>query len=318
MDGASFRAWLAARSLFGLQLALGAVTAGGLLIGLAVVRGAGVWAPAVVLALLALLGLCVAGLYALERCKPLATPVSGPESWARHVRELRSSRMEIVNAFEIERRRLERDLHDGAQQHLVASSLKIGEATLLLTGTEAQKAASPPVRELLDSAQDATEAALADLRATVSGIHPTVLSDLGLESAVREMAHRSPLNVVVRVPHPLPPIPEGVAAAAYFLVSESVTNTAKHAPRAQVTVLLAADEALHVSVVDNGPGGAVVEPGRGLAGMAERLQAFGGTLELSSPAGGPTSLTARVPVLLGYDDSSEPSGLADCAEGARR
>ncbi|WP_205740821.1 sensor histidine kinase [Haloactinopolyspora alba] len=244
------------------------------------------------------LGLCIALQLALERRKSLVVPPrSGPE-WAHHVGQLRSSRMAIVNAFEIERRRIERDLHDGAQQHIVASSLKIGEAVLLLSATGHETRELRQATDLLTQAQEATESALATLRTTVAGIHPKVLSDLGLDSAVRDLAHRSTLRAVVRVPHPLPSIPDAVAAAAYFLVSEALTNVAKHAPDAQVTVLLGADHQLHLSIVDDGPGGAHIRPGHGLAGMAERLAAFGGTLNVTSPSGGPTSLAARVPLLL--------------------
>lgn len=289
---------LVAPVLFGLQLGVGLVAVFGILVGLVLVGDAGEWAPAGVLTLVGWAGLCLAGLVVLEHRKTLGTSGDSPGAWARQAQQLRSSRLEIVNAFEIERRRLERDLHDGAQQHIVASSMKIGEATLLLTSPDTASRVPPQVRDLLNSAQDSIENALAALRSTVTGVHPTVLSDLGLESAVREMASRSPVQTLVRVPHPLPPIPEGVAAAGYFLISEAVTNVAKHAPKAQTTILITADEELHLSIVDNGPGGAVAESGHGLAGMTERLAAFGGTLHLASPDGGPTSVTAQVPLLL--------------------
>lgn len=97
---------------------------------------------------------------------------------------------------------------------------------------------------------------------------------------------------------PLPQMPASVAAVAWFFVSEALTNVGKHAPAAEVTVLLAADQELHVSVVDTGPGGAAPRPEGGLAGLEERLAAFGGTMSLSSPEGGPTALVARIPLLL--------------------
>ncbi|SDE10542.1 sensor histidine kinase [Auraticoccus monumenti] len=289
---------LAPRGLFLLQLCLGAVAGLGAVACWWAADGPGGGAPVAVVALVTWLGLCTAAVVALERRKPLAVPPRDPAEWARHVGDLRSSRLEIVNAFEIERRRIERDLHDGSQQHIVASSLKIGEAALLLSTVVAPPREVRQVTELLAEAQDATDAALAALRATVAGIHPKVLSDVGLDAAVRDLARRSGLPAVVRVPHPLPPVPQGVAAAAYFFVSEALTNVAKHAPGARVTVLLSADDTLHVSVVDDGPGGARVRPGHGLAGMSERLAAFGGGLQVASPAGGPTSLVARVPLLL--------------------
>lgn len=218
------------------------------------------------------------------------------------VAELTESRREIVAAFEIERRRIERDLHDGAQQYLVTASLDIGEADLLLDSAIVDGRVIPDkmaeVRGLLSKAQDDAEAALRSLRATVAGIHPKVLSDLGLEAAVRSVAASSPVKAEVFVPHRLPALPEGVIAAAYFLVSEGLTNVAKYAPAARVSILLAADENLHVTVSDDGPGGASIQPDRGLSGMRERLAAFGGVLDLVSPVGGPTTLSGRIPLLL--------------------
>lgn len=218
------------------------------------------------------------------------------------VSELTESRREIVAAFEIERRRIERDLHDGAQQYLVTASMDVGEADLTLDSAVMDGTVDPEkmreVRRLLAKAQDDAEAALRALRHTVAGIHPKVLSDLGLESAVRDLAAASPLEVTVRCPHGLPAMTEGVIAAGYFMVSEALTNTAKHAPGARVSILLAADADLHISVIDDGPGGAVVLPDHGLAGMRERLAAFGGTFTVSSPPGGPTTVIAQIPLLL--------------------
>lgn len=298
------RVVLTARGLFWAQVGVGVLAGLGATVGLRAVGRAGRWAPAAVLLVLVWLGAAVAVLLAVEHRKPLARAPLGAAGWAHHVRELRASRMEIVTAFEIERRRIERDLHDGAQQHLVAASLKVGEAAHLLdtdtsgfTGSTGF-GASRQVADLLAQAQDATEAAMAALRATVAGIHPAVLSDLGLDTAVRDLADRCGVDVVVHTPHPLPPLPEAVAAAAYFLTAEALTNIAKHAPTAHSTILLAADDQLHISIVDTGAGGATVQPGHGLAGMTERLAAFGGALTLASPAGGPTSLNARLPLLL--------------------
>lgn len=251
----------------------------------------------------------------LLRTKP--TPrlqdLADPQTYGNELRELTRSRRDIVQAFEIERRRIERDLHDGAQQYIVAASMQVGEASLLLDDVRGADAARldeeshrmlDEASSLLSRAQDTVDEALAELRRTVAGIHPKVLSDIGLEAAVRDIASRSGLDVAVRVPHPLPDMPEGVVAAAYFLVSEALTNVAKHAPDASVTVLLAADQYLQVSVVDTGPGGAELRSGHGLAGMRERLLAFGGTLQVSSPVGGPTTVATRLPLLL-YE--GEPS-----------
>lgn len=264
-----------------------------------------------------MLGAMIGGLVTLERRKVRALTSQNPHGWAQHVHQLRASRQEIVTAFEIERRRIERDLHDGAQQYFVAAALLIGEASFVLQakpaiargeaaghgmeaepnyGTDAES--RQLALDLLGRAQDATEAALTALRATVNGIHPAVLSDLGLEAAIRDLTDQSTAKLTVRVPHHLPAMSEPVAAAAYFLIAEAVTNITKHAPRAHATVLVSADEHLHVSVVDDGPGGATLTTGHGLAGMSERLDAFGGTLTVSSPVGGPTALTARIPLLL--------------------
>lgn len=221
------------------------------------------------------------------------------------------ARREIVAAFEIERRRIERDLHDGAQQYLVASAMAIGEAQLQLAGVhdDVRATLEPTLRRALRLNEDALRA----LRQTVNGIHPKVLSDLGLEYAVRDLCNRMLPSVNVVVPHPLPDLPEGVAAAAYFCVSEGITNVAKYAPGAPTTVLLAADDNLLVSVVDQGPGGATIEQGHGLAGLKERLLAFGGSLECDSPIGGPTSLRAKIPLLLLQGES----GIATQVEGDR-
>ncbi|MGC5615890.1 sensor histidine kinase [Georgenia sp. Z1491] len=309
-----------ARRLFWLQVAVGLV-GGVVLLGavLASLSAGSWWAYGAVLGL-ACLGVLVGALLALERRKPFAEDVADVPEWAQRVADLRTSRREIVAAFELERRRIERDLHDGAQQHLVTAGMKLGEAAMLVeqhTGATSDPVhapdddAVPPgpdrlanVSQLLAAAQDDADRALAALRETVSGIHPTVLSDRGLEAAVRELGERAVVPVTVQVPHALPALPEGVAAVAYFVISEALTNVAKYAPEASVTVLLVVDDALHVSIVDDGPGGAEIVPGRGLAGMAERLAAVGSGLEVSSPSGGPTIVAAHVPLLLDQGDAA--------------
>ena len=234
----------------------------------------------------------------LERAK-FSCVQAPPVDWARELREVRDSRRVIVSAFEIVRRRIERDLHDGAQQYLVSATMKLGEASSLLhdrastLGGDAVLMAS-----LLEGAHRDAEEAMRALRTTVSGIHPQVLADLGLLAAISDMAERSSVDVAVHCPHRLPEMPEGVAAVAWFFCSEALTNIAKHAPKATASILLAADVDLHVSIVDNGPGGARLRDGGGLVGMRERLAAFGGAMELVSPECGPTALSARIPLLL--------------------
>lgn len=236
----------------------------------------------------------------LERAK-FSGVNAPPVDWARELREVRDSRRVIVSAFEIERRRIERDLHDGAQQYLVSATMKLGEASSLLHDRAAAGDAVF-VASLLEGAHRDAEEAMRTLRATVSGIHPQVLADLGLLAAISDMAERSSVDVAVHCPHRLPEMPEGVAAAAWFFCAEALTNIAKHAPKATATLLLAADGDLHVSIVDNGPGGARLRDGGGLVGMRERLAAFGGAMELVSPECGPTALSARIPLLLAPAD----------------
>ena len=206
---------------------------------------------------------------------------------------LTASRRAIVDAYEIERRRIERDLHDGTQQYLVAGAMRLGEARLSPTVQ-----ADPAVARLLAEAQAAIQRGLDALRATVRGIHPEILSEQGLAAALADVAGTAALPVRIVCPNPLPDMPEGVLASAYFFACEAIANAAKHAPDASVSVLLAADSHLRVSVVDNGPGGARFTDGHGLAGMRERLAAFGGELTISSPPGGPTQVLAVVPLLL--------------------
>lgn len=207
--------------------------------------------------------------------------------------ELAESRRVIVAAYEVERRRIERNLHDGAQQYFVSAAMKVGEARLAPTVET-----DPALAKLLAEAGQALRAGLESLRATVRGIHPQVLLEAGLVAALHEVASHAANQVRLVCPHPLPTLPEGVLAAAYFFACEAINNAAKYAPGAQVTVLLTAGQELQVSVVDDGPGGARLVPGHGLAGMRERLSAVGGTVRVTSPPGGPTQVLAAIPLLL--------------------
>lgn len=214
-------------------------------------------------------------------------------SEAQEVERLTSSRRVIVEAYEVERRRIERDLHDGAQQYLVAALLALGEAEL-----SASVATDPQLKARLANAHDHLERAMAALRTTVRGIHPQVLVDVGLVAALEDVIGHARQDIRLRCPHPLPPLPEGVLACAYFFAVEALTNAAKYAPEARVDVLIIVGADLRISVLDRGPGGARIEPGGGLAGISERLAAFGGELRLSSPEGGPTQVVASIPLLL--------------------
>ncbi|MBD3688927.1 sensor histidine kinase [Nanchangia anserum] len=218
------------------------------------------------------------------------------------VAALTRSRRIIVEAYEVERRRIERDLHDGTQQSLVAASFGLGEAL------EMEEVRSHPVLfEILSQAQVNLERSLKSLRHTVHGIHPQVLTDLGLVAALDDLVGGDP-NVSVRCPQPLPDLPEGVLATAYFFVSEALTNARKYAPGAPVSILVTAGVNLRLSIVDSGPGGATIRHGGGLEGMTERAAAIGGTLSVSSPIGGPTRVALSIPLLL---FEGEPSIVID-------
>ena len=205
---------------------------------------------------------------------------------ARAIHQLTASRRKIAEAYEIERLRIERDLHDGAQQYFVAAAMKLGEAQLE-TDSPLLHAAARDLKNGLDA-----------LRRTVHGIHPRELTDRGLVEAVETAAAKYGPHVTVRAPHALPLIDDSVLAAAYFFTSEALTNAAKHAPGAPVSVLITCDHTLNIAVTDSGDGGARFISGGGLDGMRERIAAFGGSVEVNSPHGGPTTITARIPLLL--------------------
>ncbi|MFD2767588.1 sensor histidine kinase [Micromonospora eburnea] len=204
------------------------------------------------------------------------------------VTELRRSRAGVVDAFEAERRRIERDLHDGAQQRLVALTMTLGQAELELN--------KGPAFDLVTRAHTLAEEALEDLRATVRGIHPRVLTDHGLAAAIHELADRSPVPVDTEL-HLAGRLPARVETAAYFLVSEALTNVARHsgARGAQVHAWVAGNT-LTMAVVDDGHGGADPARGSGLAGLAARIDAIDGTLDITSPPGGPTNVRMTCPI----------------------
>ncbi|MEU8226739.1 sensor domain-containing protein [Kribbella sp. NPDC048915] len=223
----------------------------------------------------------------------LAKAMLGPrqEELQRNLAALRRSRLDLVDAFETERVRIERHLHDGVQQRLVGLTMTLGLAELDLPEGEG--------RRLVVKAHAEAEAALADLRAAVRGIHPRVLVDHGLAAAVQEVADRMPLPVTVQLQLPTR-LPGPIEAAAYFVVSEALANVAKHAQatRCEVTGRIDKDR-LVVTIQDNGVGGARLGAGTGLTGLVTRLDALGGTLDVDSPPGGPTRLRMECPCRLG-------------------
>src|SRR5205823_2649115 len=200
--------------------------------------------------------------------------------------EVRASRVRLVVATDAERRRLERDLHDGAQQRLVTLSVALG-----LDASRGDAATS----EVLSRAQDEVEAAIAELRELARGIHPTLLREEGLEAAVEALARRTPLPVTVEgsVPDRLP---AAVELAAYFLVSEALTNVVKHAAASEARVRLSHETfTLRVAVTDDGVGGACAAADSGLAGLRDRLEALDAQLVVESKPGDGTSISAAIP-----------------------
>jgi signal transduction histidine kinase len=204
--------------------------------------------------------------------------------------ELRASRARIVNAGDTARQRLERNLHDGAQQRLVSVSISLRVALARLAADPEQS------RELLTAAADELTHALQDLRDLARGLHPAILSEHGLRPALEALTRRAPLPVTVdnevaeRLPAP-------VEAAAYYLVAESLTNVTKYAKATAVTVgVRCSDGFAHVEVTDDGIGGARVAEGSGIRGLADRVEALGGRLELDSRPGHGTTVRAYIPV----------------------
>jgi signal transduction histidine kinase len=204
--------------------------------------------------------------------------------------EVRASRARIVAAQDDERRRLERDLHDGAQQRLVTLALALGEAR-----SRVEDDADPSLRAALDSAAVEVGGALSELRDLALGIHPAVLSRAGLVAALQSLSERAPLPVVVKGAD-VGRLPAPVEAAGYFVVSELLTNIAKHARASTATVCLTRDaRRLNIVVSDDGVGGADASRGSGLRGLADRVRAVDGQLTVTSPRGRGTTIVVDIP-----------------------
>jgi len=233
----------------------------------------------------------IAGLAAMDRALIRGLlGRSGTEVLERRVTELEESREASVDAAEAERRRIERDLHDGAQQRLVALAMDLGLARQRL-----ERTGDPTTAELVGQAHDEAKRAITELRELVRGIHPAVLTDRGLDAALSAVAARCPVPVDLHVALPERPAPV-IEATAYFVVAEALTNVAKHS-RARVARVhvLRRDARLVVEVGDDGVGGAAIERAGGLAGLRDRVRAVEGVLRLASPPGGPTWLMAELP-----------------------
>ena len=208
------------------------------------------------------------------------------------VRVLTETRQDAVDTSAAELRRIERDLHDGAQARLVAMGMDLGTIEMLLDKDPTQ------ARTLLAQARRNSVDALEELRDLVRGIHPPVLAERGLGDAVRALALRLPLPTEVTV-ELAGRADAPVESAAYFAVSEVLTNAVKHSGADRIWVDLHHDEGrLRITVTDNGRGGAAIGAGSGLAGVERRLGTFDGVLAVSSPAGGPTMVTMEIPCVL--------------------
>jgi signal transduction histidine kinase len=226
----------------------------------------------------------------------LAKALLGPnenQQLTEKAEHLQASRARGVDAAEAERRRIERDLHDGAQQRLVAVAMGLGRAKAKIgADPEAAKA-------LIDEAHSDAKLAVSELRDLARGIYPAVLGDRGLDAALSSLAAKCPVPVDVYVvidPRP----PAAVESTAYFIVGESLTNIAKHSGASEVKINAWREERpsgdqIIVEITDNGDGGASMRPGGGLAGLADRAATIDGVMTVVSPIGGPTVIRADLP-----------------------
>jgi signal transduction histidine kinase len=205
------------------------------------------------------------------------------------VDHLRDARQRIIAAADAERRRIERDLHDGAQQRLIAVAVTLGLA-------ESRIESDPKgAAQLVAQAREEAQLAVKELRELARGIHPAVLSDHGLGAALEALAARAPVPVQVSGV-PSKPVGNDIEAAAYFVTAEALTNVAKHAQAEHAFVELALEpDALRVQIRDDGVGGANPS-GNGLHGLCDRVEALDGRLEVESPPGGGTAVTAVLPL----------------------
>jgi signal transduction histidine kinase len=247
------------------------------------------WLTAGGVALLAAAPFVTAGVAALD--VRLTAALLGPsraEQLEHRVERLTQTRAGAVDAADAERRRLERNLHDGTQQRLVSLAMNLGMARAQTTTVE-------QAHQAIAEAHMETKAALAELRNLIRGLHPPVLEDRGLDAALSGIAARMPIPVRLTVNVPRRPSPT-IEAVAYFVVSEGLTNITKHSQASQAEVFVEqAGDRLHIIVTDDGAGGADPARGTGLAGLARRAESVDGTLDITSPLGGPTLLSVDLP-----------------------
>lgn len=215
--------------------------------------------------------------------------ISRSEELEMRITDLAASRDSTVDAADAERRRIERDLHDGAQQRITALAVNLGIARATLTDLPEAGARA------LEQAHEEAKQALTELRDLVRGLHPAVLEDRGLDAALSAVAARSPVPVRLKVDMDRRAGREA-EAVAYFVVSEALTNVARHSGAANATVEVALrDDRLHLTVADDGNGGADPDLGTGLRGLADRVRSIDGTFRFTSPTGGPTTIEAELP-----------------------
>jgi signal transduction histidine kinase len=287
----SVSAWAAGLVLLTLPIYNRFLPSGGADIGGTVLKGAPVLAASAVIGLALLLA-------APQLTRGLATADAALSRWllgprsdlAARVTELEISRERVVDAAEAERRRMERDLHDGAQQRLVALAMELGRA-------KAKFADDPDAaRVLVDQAHAQAKEALTELRNLVRGVHPPVLTERGLDAALSGLAALCPIPVDVHVDVPVRP-KSAVEAVAYFMVAEALTNVAKHSRASQAKVVVEGHGypgTLTVMISDDGIGGADAHS-PGLSGLADRVSGVDGRLSVESPSGGPTIIAAELP-----------------------
>ncbi|MCY0922746.1 histidine kinase [Streptomyces sp. H27-G5] len=214
----------------------------------------------------------------------------------RRVEDLAESRAGVLDAADLERRRIERDLHDGAQQRLVSLAMNLGIARATLTDLP------PEVRAVIDEAHREAKEAIEELNNLVRGLHPAVLEDRGLDAALSGIAARAPLPVELSVDIAVRP-GSTIEAVAYFVVSEALANVAKHARASRCSVRIGRipgrrGDLLRVVVTDDGVGGADPVGGTGLTGLRKRIGSVEGTIMIESPLGGPTVVTVELPCVL--------------------
>jgi signal transduction histidine kinase len=287
----SVSAWSAALVLLALPLYSKYLPSGGASLGGTVLKGTPTMTASVVIGVIVLL-------IAPQVTRGLGTGDARMSRWllgppsdlAARVTELEISRERVVDAAEAERRRIERDLHDGAQQRLVALAMELGRAQAKFTDDPAG------ARKLVDQAHAQAKEALTELRNLVRGVHPPVLTERGLDAALSGLAALCPVPVDVHVDVPVRP-KSSVEAVAYFVVAEALTNVAKHSRASHAKVVVEGHGypgTLTVMVSDDGIGGANAG-GPGLSGLADRVSGVDGRLTVESPSGGPTIIAAELP-----------------------